>query len=124
MTDIEIQRVKEELRGAISELETRQDKQRTQDKLEIRASIRTVHDRVDVLGSNISEIPGRVLESIVPLISAGKGNGRQPSWYEVIPWTWAFVCTSVLGLVVLMGLGIANPDDAAALVSAFRQATP
>ena len=124
MTDVEIQRVKEELRGAISELEARLDKRRAEDKQEIRASIRTVHDRVDVLGSNISEIPGRVLESIVPLLSADKRDDRRPSWFEVIPWTWAFVCASVLGLVVLMGLGIANPDDAAALVSAFRQATP
>ena len=107
------------LRELLREQEARTDRRIEDLRAELTSSIRNVHQRVDQINKDVAGIPGQILEAIVPVLRNGGSRAAHRSWFEVIPWKWGFVCVSLLSLVVLVSIGVANPEDVRDLVGAL-----
>ena len=109
----------------LSELEHRFNQCLDDFKVEMKQSLRTVHDRVDEVYKELGAIPGHVLAAIGPQLQAAKArNGQQQckQWHESVPWKWVVVGQVFIVTLVLVWLGL-DPDNVRDIVTIVRSQT-
>ena len=110
----------------LSELEHRFNQRLDDFTVEMKQSLRTVHDRVDEVYKELGAIPGHVLAAIGPQLQARARNGQPQGkqWHESVPWKWVVVGQVFIVTLVLVWLGL-DPDNVREIVTIARsEATP